>query len=510
MQKKFTLGWHQDACFYPIMSTGDKIELAKACSTLTEININDYKFSTREAIRFLSKCTFLKLCRFQLSARSKYNEFVNSLSGEWQASIKGNIVKVKRVAEAVSQNESESEDLTDSEISFEDGLYCGSTQSIESSSDVSMCETLSEASDIDTDIDTDTDTGTDTEANESERSEQSECTDVSDARLMHMQFNDLLEAADLNAQSRSTIDSVLLAKYQVDSVKFSLSYEQAIEQKNDTIFIGDETVYLNFLHCYGHIIKTIHLDFTMNFNGDLLQHLNEYCADSLIELQIHGGEEEITNRKFKKTFSKVEVLKFNNCILSSRLSDFNRWSPQMKSLNFVNETILSDNECIVMPFPHMEHLTIELQTTSTDDEANVDVNRHSFHVECVKKTLRLNSQLRSIALYNLDVKFLRNISEHLRLLDKLEIRWSKHWKSSTDLEDSKIHFKSVQELEVAFHPDDANAQAIPLSFDRLKTLKLEAKELNYNLFEFINRHATITKLILINDKLQSTIQTTLN
>lgn len=55
------------------------------------------------------------------------------------------------------------------------------------------------------------------------------------------------------------------------------------------------------------------------------------------------------------------------------------------------------------------------------------------------------------------IDFICNIIEHLQLLDKLEFRWSKHWKSPTGLEDRKIHFNSVQPLEVAFHSGDDNA-----------------------------------------------------
>ena len=56
--------------------------------------------------------------------------------------------------------------------------------------------------------------------------------------------------------------------------------------------------------------------------------------------------------------------------------------------------------------------------------------------------------------------------------------------------------RNVQELQVNFNSNGIRTQSIPLSFGRLKTLSLEARELNDDLCKIIRENPTITKLSL--------------
>ena len=137
----------------------------------------------------------------------------------------------------------------------------------------------------------------------------------------------------------------------------------------------------------------------LEFDDDkLLCHLNEYCADSLIELIISRTTNESIGdvRAFKKPFSRVEVLEFNNSKLNEQLKDIYEWFSLIRSLKFLNQTKLTDCEYLMMPFPRLEQLTIDFKALASH---RMDLERDLFDSDSIAAALRLNSQLRSVAFY---------------------------------------------------------------------------------------------------------------
>lgn len=160
-----------------------------------------------------------------------------------------------------------------------------------------------------------------------------------------------MNAAEQNSRRKINIDQVLLTKYQVETVRFKRSYNQPIEYRDDTIFIGDAEICLNFLRHFRHLIKKM----SLNFDDKLFCHLNEYCVDFLIELTIEIAiNSENQKILMKKPFSRIEVLEFNNCYLNNELTNFQKWFPQIRSIKFLNETDMADSRCMHVKFPHVK------------------------------------------------------------------------------------------------------------------------------------------------------------
>lgn len=436
-------------------------QMAKACSNLTEININNsYMFPIDNAKSFLNLCSSLKKIRFQ-SYPCEVHDFIENLSNEWQASIGSDYIEVERKIGVENQ-------VQVTEDNEKTGIEDESSESDHGKSDFEESDSISQTSSA---------------ATELNKPRKSDSDDSIDKNLENNEYSELLRAAESNAQQKLTIDFASSSNYQMETVNFSASHDQPIEQKNGTIFIGDKEICLSFLHCFGHLIVKISLD---SDDDQLIVHLNEYCADSLIELNIsHTKNKEF--HAFKKIFSNVEVLELSKCVLSRQLTDFNTWFPKIQLLMFLDQIELDDRECINIKFRHLKYLSIDVQTKMND--------KLVFDVKNMKMALRLNPQIRSLAFYNVDAKYLHGVSKHLQLLESLHIKWHKDVCYS-DLDEHNIHFKSVQKLEIIFHPDDTNVQGIPLSFDRLKTFELVAKRLNKNSIDFISKHPTITELSL--------------
>lgn len=299
---------------------------------------------------------------------------------------------------------------------------------------------------------------------------------------------DISTDSSLERQNNEDNDETIFPdKYH--TVYFSPS-STAIEHQKGAIFIGDIKVCLSILESFGRWIKTIHLEFD---DDKLLCHLNEYCADSLVELNIsrHTNENIGDVGAFKKPFSRLEVLQFKNSTLNEQLKNIQKWFPQIRHLKFLNQTKLTDCEFLMKSFSRLEHLTIDFKAIVSH---RTDRDRDLFDSKSVTAALRLNPQLRSVEFYHVDTGFVRNVSKHLEFLEDIHIKWNKRY-SDQNLHEMRFK-RSVRELQVNFNFEDIETQSIPLSFSDLKTLTLEASELNDHLRKFIRKHPTITKLTL--------------
>ncbi|XP_055307563.1 uncharacterized protein LOC129571742 [Sitodiplosis mosellana] len=261
----------------PAMKTVDKMQLARACSTLTQIDFCYCEFSANEALDFIKQCKSLKSLKFRFGedeSDSTFEEFEKSLSNEWQATETRPYVEVNRTINTINEDEpGDFEELIESTGSIENTQSDGNAPSsetiepeiMETTDDENISQSLSNSMTM-----------------ESSDSGEEDLDDVFNV-LIHMELEDLLQAAESNAQRKMAIETVFLAKFQLETVKCSPSYDQTIEYQNGIISIGDITVCLNFLHCFGHLIKKFQMEFD---DDELLCHLNEYCADTLIELNI--------------------------------------------------------------------------------------------------------------------------------------------------------------------------------------------------------------------------------
>lgn len=128
-------------------------------------------------------------------------------------------------------------------------------------------------------------------------------------------------------------------------IKFSLGF----------IMISDLLICLKLLRCFGHLIPKLSMNWIDKYQEKIDEYVHEYCTGSLKEIGFDSSQN-VAIKSFTKSFPKVEIVKFMNCILSSHLFDLNMWFPQMRHLEIIRSYTV--DEGIANHFPNLQHLKI--------------------------------------------------------------------------------------------------------------------------------------------------------
>ncbi|XP_055326238.1 uncharacterized protein LOC129580071 [Sitodiplosis mosellana] len=283
-------------------------------------------------------------------------------------------------------------------------------------------------------------------------------TDVNVDCLEHIFKNlrliDLLNVADSNKQLKPAADLVFASRYGKQWIFIHSRYKSILIERNmcPTTVQIPRSFRLKLLRCFGHLITK--LDITHDKHMDA--YVNEYCADSLVEIKFQRCKAS-TLDDLRKPFTQVRTLCFDSCKLGSKLSELDKWFPEVRRLEFNHQNESDCNETAVH-LPKLRHLSLFLPA----DEKN-HLNKKYF-----EELLRLNPNIRTLDIGgHFDAKYLQNVSKYLQRLESLK-------------------FSSIQHLS-----DIGNGT---VRFPNVKRLHLWGTALDHSLTNFISQHKKLTKL----------------
>ncbi|XP_055308471.1 uncharacterized protein LOC129572528 [Sitodiplosis mosellana] len=204
----------------------------------------------------------------------------------------------------------------------------------------------------------------------------------------YLAIGDLLNVDDSNKWLKLAAAIVFGRKFGHKNVKITDIYPKygALSERDGTIVVGGLKTCLQFLRCFGESVKKLDVSFvdsTKKHHSHVDEYINDYCADSLGQLRVYGRLTSLM-KDISKPFSAVESLCFEECVLGSKLTQFNVWFPRLRHLvlftNCLNPT------SIQVSFPYLEHLATEINHGRSTD----------IGTENLKMALGGNPQLRSL------------------------------------------------------------------------------------------------------------------
>lgn len=204
----------------------------------------------------------------------------------------------------------------------------------------------------------------------------------------------------------------------------------------------------------------------------LIQYINRYCSDSLVELKMHLYKEEPLPF-FKKPFSQLEYLMIDSSTLETNLEVAHIF-PKLRRLSLQSYSN-GDIYYRTSTFPHLEDINLSTGYTR---------NLHSVYELLLK-----NPQIRKIKIYSLCQDSYNIISEYAPNLEHLSLYM--------------FSLKNDVRLDQVKHLKCLNGWTIgtieKASFPALSTLEISsrlAKELTRSHSEFVSNHRNVTNLIV--------------
>lgn len=275
--------------------------------------------------------------------------------------------------------------------------------------------------------------------------------------------------------------------------------------ESDRICIHDLKFCMNFIQRFGHLVTKINHSHwrTEDVHRILLDGLiNEYCDKSLYQIKFGENDEE-SMVNIRKPFEKVEAVHFFNYTINSRLSDLNRWFPNMSFLDLCGSRV-SNRRGFEAHYPKLQHLIVTARSPQFDSP---DKNYKNIEIRNISEILRLNPQIQSFYIYRgcydgIDAKYFHSVVNHLQQLENFEIDACPNF---FNLDDGTLHFSNVKKFQINYMCDSP-IEEITFSFDALDELafvscsSLGNNRLNYALsnkfFNFISKQKSLTKLTL--------------
>lgn len=323
------------------------------------------------------------------------------------------------------------------------------------------------------------------------------------------QFIDLLGKIDSN---KDLIDEANALLSQLPQRKLKINgrhcvlgnqYHLTHKVRTDLIEIYQRDLCLKILRNFGQFIQKLCVDFDglnerHQFYHQIQNEIMEFCADSLIELELYNCHEISITRPFME----LRSLCFHNCILNIETDQWNLLFPAMTRLELLGNTLKDPcrlKECIVQCFPGLQDFTL-------------DIKGRSFAKEQLLAMLCFNQQLSSLHLLAcVDTKLLHTISQVTPLLQNLKLQISSY-KFGTDTEtdaDSDngdgddgsgiggvVNFENVETLTMVIN--QGHFKDMPISFQQLNEFVVTANDgICRSFCHFIGRMKTLQKLTMI-------------
>lgn len=307
-----------------------------------------------------------------------------------------------------------------------------------------------------------------------------------------MELSDLLSLADTNTEMRFFVaEYVMKPKFQFHKKIISIdrmipaaaaaaapktAFDEIWKIDSKRIVIRDFKIVLQVLRVFGQIITKLEF-IGFNFNEtetvEIYQRINEYCAETLIDISIEPNSNAV-NIEWHKSFDNVKN------VIIQRTSILENWKihktfPHMRSLevrmsraDYRKQPYV---EALHVNFPHLKHLSLRLAMKNAEFPQ-------------IRKIITSNQQLTRLSLKNIvDADTMRYISVMLPNLDELDVlSYPDDFLSSS----RTVQFQSVRKLSLAVRRDDFPS-TLPIVFNGLKTLHLKSHDMFEPFIKFITQ-----------------------
>lgn len=259
----------------------------------------------------------------------------------------------------------------------------------------------------------------------------------------NLQLNDLISLAETNERFSMLAGDIFRRKHskktlEIDFMDFA---EESIIVSDKIISMNDSEIILKLLKKFGHFMKKLAIKPSDVNQTDIIQAINLFCADTLIEIDIHNFQSNFFEH-MTKPFTQLKGLSLQGIFkrLMSPTLNLAELFPAMQNLTF-EFVIVEDPNCssdIAKAFPNLQHLSVNAHQFSNPNHINED-----DFTELIKK----NPQIRTLTLQNCDRNLLKVVNEiHpnlevLELFDYVKLRNSEH-------DEGRIVFKNLKKFVI--------------------------------------------------------------
>lgn len=132
-----------------------------------------------------------------------------------------------------------------------------------------------------------------------------------------------------------------------------------------------------------------------NINNKIHDAIVCHCSDTLTEVTFNHIH---PTMRINKPFHNLEMLNFNQGCVGQTMSKFNKWFPNLISLQFFFCTTVNTT-CIEQRFSNLEHFTVA---------------HHNFTFDNLRIFLDLNQQLKTFTVYNYDLNLIHQLEQYTK------------------------------------------------------------------------------------------------
>lgn len=214
-------------------------------------------------------------------------------------------------------------------------------------------------------------------------------TDLHDFCLMkifeYLDFRSLFNVAVANRQLRPAANSICMSNFGIKTVHLGNNTSADFTPQNGKMTVNGLKMCLPFLRCFGSSIENLFI-FHHNFNEKqcnyIHHHVNEYCAETLINMELWDKRNEKQLKFMGKPFVTVQTVEVVHTDLHNQLSSFAKWFPNVRSHCFVGTS-----------FNHLSKLHIAVVIDDTDPARGITTTT-------VASLLQLCPQLQNLYIKN--------------------------------------------------------------------------------------------------------------
>lgn len=258
------------------------------------------------------------------------------------------------------------------------------------------------------------------------------------------------------------------------------------EEADNYIRVQYEETAANIVRRFGRNIRKLKME-NVQMSGfidhrstrDIYKLLQEHCADTLNQFHFDWMKEDFFEH-VSKPFKNVHIVSLDKEVVGLENDRLNQVFPSMRSL-YLNHVQNQNISTLASKYPNLEHL-----------QAVYNVNQ--YHLGYVTETviteiIRLNPQIKSIDLSNVNGILLQFISNHLKNLEKLTIY------NYDDENQIPIYFKYVKIFKIG----QCKTQSMPahITFDEhLEDFEVGAHPRDRKYIDFILNNKNLKKICI--------------
>lgn len=305
--------------------------------------------------------------------------------------------------------------------------------------------------------------------------------DMNDDCLEHifkkLDLTDLLNVAHSTKQLLRAACLAFASKYGKKTVRLLNGRIQTSIGIHNEVILANLPTGLRIMRCFGSSIHKLTTDYAHLSEAQLHEidrYLNEYCAESLTELE-YGRS---TLMHLTKPFTKLTKLILMAEKFRCENADINKCFPNLSELNMCG---YAGDRCLTAHFPNL----VKLELVAEDDKL----------LKSLLTFLPLNPQLRifTVSGLNFGTKFLEAISKCPQLESlSISCNITPLFKSTSRSND--IDFNAVKKLTINRLYLEKLVMPNPITFDLLEEFTLN-NTLNRHAIIFITKHPCISKLV---------------